>query len=158
MLECLIVVLPGIITAFIHSKLRKTMNWKRLPIYIILYSVCINLIILGGLWIIGMRNFNLFDMSLRFKIKWLILGLGLGLLGLLIEYIHRTKWSLRMHVMRMMERIIPAEKIQLVIDSRVMYVMKKIFPSTLLLVVTYTVFTPNALFLNNIGEFKINYN
>lgn len=134
MLEAAIVALPGIITALVQSKIEKNAGQKKILALAIIYTIFINLMIVGGLWIIGVRDFNLFDRSLRFKIKWFILGIVLGLLMVLSRYnISKTK---------------RAEQIN---------VLKRIFPPMLLFVVTYAVFTPNALFLNNINEFGVSY-
>lgn len=137
MLEILIVIFPGVIAAFAYYICNNSnINRKRLAALILFYTLSINLCILGGLYMIGMHHFNLFDMSLRFKCKWLILEFVLGVIITLIYWninmIYREKLSVSNHV-------------------------KRLIPAVAFLIVTCSIFTPSSLFLGNIDEFSISY-
>lgn len=138
MIEFLILIVPGIIATFLHSRFNSGPNrsntWKNITLSFIIYSVCINFLIYGALWMVGTRQFDLFSMSLRFKIKWILLGTILALL-LVISYKNLRSISLT-SLKNMLNRLIPA---------------------SLLLTVTYAVYTPSSLFLENIEEFLFSY-
>ncbi len=134
MLELVITVLPGILAFFVYRYLHQEVQWKKLLSCIVLYTAAVNFCILAGLKLIGMQDFNLFEMSARFKIKWIILELILSVW---------ITW-----VIRNIRKTDPAILKQL---------MKRLFPMTLFLVVTYAIFTPSSLFLGNISEFSLRY-
>lgn len=133
MLESLMVILPGIIAIFIYRIFNKEFQAKKLLLYILSCAIGSNFLIFGGLWLIGMRHFNIFEMSLRFKVKWLILEVVLIFLAAWVG------WNIRC-VYRQKGRH-----------------LKKLFPTVLFFIVTYAIFTPSSLFLGNINEFSISY-
>lgn len=134
MLECLIIIMPGVFAAFWHCRLNKAICLRNVLISALAYTAGTNLIVLSGLWIIGMRKFNLFEMSIRFKTKWLILGMLLGfLIPVMFNNVRKKSWSVYINM------------------------IKRIFPSALFLIVTYAIYTPSALFLGNIEEFMVDY-
>lgn len=128
MIVFLILILPGIIPAILNFRLNNTMNWRKALISFLPYTICINLIILAGLRIIVTWDLDWFAMSLRFKIKWLLLDIVLAVIIVCITNIRKISGMII-----------------------------KLFPASLFFTVTYAVFAPNSLFLNNISEFKINY-
>lgn len=140
MLEILIAIFPTIIAVLAYRLLYREMNvkenWKKILVLIAVYTVVSNLLILGGLHWIGMKSFNLFDMSARFKLKWLGLELAFGTVFTIIygnaKCIYEQKLSIKRQII-------------------------KFFPTVLFLNVTYAVFTPSSLFLNNINDFSISY-
>lgn len=134
MLELIIAVLPGILAFLIYRCSHQEFQWKKAVFYILLYTVTVPLCILAGLKLIGMQAFNLFEMSVRFKIKWILLEFVLSAwFAWVIRNIRKT-------------------------DSAVLkQIMKRLFPAALFLVVTYAVFTPSSLFLGNIREFSLRY-
>jgi len=134
MLELIIAVLPGILAFLIYRFSHQEFQWKRAFFYILLYMVTVPLCILAGLKLIGMQAFNLFEMSVRFKIKWILLEFVL------------SAWFA--WVIRNIRKTDPAVLKQ---------IMKRLFPAALFLVVTYAVFTPSSLFLGNISEFSLRY-
>ncbi|MDE7267515.1 MAG: hypothetical protein K2N89_08630 [Lachnospiraceae bacterium] len=128
--------MPGLVAALLHCVLNKKMNWKKILLIILSYAAFIDVLIFGALWMIGMRKFNLFEMSLRFKIKWLVLGLVLAsVLVWSLNNIRRTDWSVRM----------------------CLNTIKRILPAGLFFVITYAILTPSSLFLQNINEFSFQY-
>lgn len=140
MLESLIVIFPGIIAALAYCVCNYgvgfKINWRRLAALILFYIISINLCILGGLYMIGMRSFNLFEMGLSFKLKWLMLELALGVVITLVY------WNISMFC---------RQKLSLITH------IKKLIPAVVFLNVIYAVFTPSSLFLGNIDEFAISY-
>lgn len=137
MLESLIVICPGILAVLIYLKFNKKIQWPSLLAYIIFYVLGANFLVLMGLKLIGMQKFNLFEMSTRFKIKWIALEF---ILALPITWVIRSISSLREKNLSSCKKI-----------------MKGIFPATFFFIVTYAVFTPSSLFLGNINEFSIHY-
>lgn len=134
MLELVIVVFPGILAFLIYRYSHKEFHWKGLLLTVLFYTAAVNLCILGGLKLIGMQNFNLFEMGVRFKIKWIVLEFLLSAwMTWVIRNIRKT-------------------------DTAVLkQIMQRIFPVTLFLAVTYAIFTPSSLFLGNISEFSLRY-
>ena len=137
MLELIIAVLPGIL-AFeacrcIHRK-QPAFHQKKILLYILFYTVTTNLCILIGLKLIGMQKFNLFEMSTRFKVKWILLELALSFLITVIIFNIRNL-SL----------------------SSCKSIFQRLFPSMLFFIITYVIFTPSSLFLKNINEFMLSY-
>lgn len=136
MLECVILILPAVAASLFHCKLNNRMNLKKILICILPYTVCINFLIFSGLWIIGMRQIDLVEMSLRFKIKWLVLGLVIAFtLVWIFNNVRRSDWSVHM----------------------CLDMIKRLLPAALFFIVTYAVFAPSSLFLQNINEFSFNY-
>lgn len=107
---------------------------RQLLFYILFYTVFINVLILAGLKLIGMQKFDLFEMSVRFKIKWIILEI---VLSLAVARIDRNIRRFNISILK-----------QIII---------RFFPAVLFLTVTYAVFPPSSLFLENIDEFSIYY-
>lgn len=134
MIELIILTLPGVAAAILHCKLNRRMNARSILLSSVFYIICTNILIFAGLLLIGMRHFSLFDMSLRFKIKWLILGLFIAV------FICLTIKNLRG-----------------ISFSAIKHKVGRLFPAALLLTVTYAVFTPSSLFLDNIDEFLLDY-
>lgn len=134
MLELVIAVLPGIIALLIYRYTHQAFHPKKALFYILLYTLAVNLGILAGLKLIGMQSFNLLEMSVRFKIKWIALEVVL------------SAWIT--WVIRNIRKTDPVVLRQ---------ILKRLFPATLFLVVTYAVFTPSSLFLGNISEFSLGY-
>ncbi len=136
MLEFIIAVLPGILAVLIcRSKYGQIAgHGKKVLLYILFYTVITNVLIIAGLRLIGMHRFVLFEMSARFKIKWIILE---AVLAILIARISRNFGRLNLSILGQM--------------------MKRLFPAALFLIVTYAVFAPSSLFLENINEFSIHY-
>lgn len=134
MLELVIAVLPGILAFLTYRYSHQEFQKKKAVLYILFYTVMVNLSILAGLKLIGMQSFNLFEMSVRFKIKWIALEFILSLW---------ITW-----VIRNIRKTDPAVLKQ---------IMGRLFPATLFLVVTYAIFTPSSLFLGNISEFSLHY-
>lgn len=136
MLELIIAVLPGILAVLIcrrqYGKIAG--NGRKVLAYVLFYTVYTNVLIYAGLKFIGMQKFNLFEMSTRFKIKWILLEVVLTILFALVS--------------RNFARMNRAVLWQMI---------KRLFPATLFLVVTYAVFTPSSLFLENIDEFSLYY-
>ncbi len=134
MIELIILIAPGMLGCILHSKLNNYTNWKKIIICFITYTLCINFFIYGGLWLIGMKNFSLFDMGTGFKIKWLMLGLALAVMFVLTFVNIRN------------------------IDRNIFFnIIKRLLPASMLLTVTYAIYTPSSLFLENISEFLFNY-
>lgn len=115
-----------------HGK--NTPSLSKLAVYALFCTLSTNLIILAGLKCIGMQDFNLFQMSRSFKVKWLALE---GILTLLLTYILKNI----LHLNR----------------AHCKDILKRIFPSALFLSVTYAIYTPSSLFLSNIEEFSLHY-
>lgn len=140
MLEMLIVIFPAVIACLtyriFHSKINMKDDWKKILALIVVYALISNLLILGGLRWIGMKSFNLFHMSVRFKLKWLGLELGFGVVLTMIYGNFKCIYEQKLSILRQ---------------------FKKLFPSVLFLNITYAVFTPSSLFLNNIKEFTVSY-
>lgn len=134
MLELLIVVLPGIFAFLLYRYSQQEFRWKKLLLYVLFYTAAVNLVILAGLKLIGMQRFDLFEMSLSFKIKWIVLEIMLSAI---------VTWFIRS-----VSKQNPAMLKQM---------MRRVFPATLFLVVTYAIFTPSSLFLGNIDEFSLRY-
>ncbi|MCM1251626.1 MAG: hypothetical protein NC321_02300 [Clostridium sp.] len=137
MLELIIAVLPGTLAFFIYRLLHKKKqdsDRKTMLLYIISYTIITNLCILIGLKLIGMQKFNLWEMSARFKIKWIALELAITLIMSIVFF------NLRHISLSVCRRI-----------------LTRIFPVMLFLIITYAVFTPSSLFLENIDEFMISY-
>lgn len=136
MVESLVVFFPAMIAVVVYRIFNKEICVKKLSAYILFYVISTNFLVLLGLYLIGMGKFNLFEMSLRFKIKWLALEFVFSCIFTWIyanaRYIHRHELSVRKHC-------------------------KMLFPAALFLIVTYVVYTPSSLFLANINEFSISY-
>lgn len=134
MLEIIIAVFPGILAALIYYRTNKKLQWGKLFSYILFYTLFTNLCILSGLHLIGMERFNLFDMSTRFKVKWILLEFVLTLFfTIVIAYIRKLN------------------------PSACKNIIIRLFPATLFFIVTYAIYTPSSLFLANIEEFSIYY-
>lgn len=136
MLELIIAVLPGILAVLIcRIKYGKISGQgKKVLAHILFYTILTNVLILTGLKLIGMQRFHLLEMSARFKIKWIILEV---ILSVLIAWVSRNFGRLNLSILKQM--------------------MKRLFPAVLFLTVTYAVFAPSSLFLENINEFSIYY-
>lgn len=134
MLEVIIVALPGILAFLIYRFTHQEFYWKKAFFYILLYMAAVNFCILAGLRMIGMQEFNLFEMSARFKIKWIALEFVLSVW---------ITWVIR--------NILKTE------PAALKQIMKRLFPAVLFFVVTYAVYTPSSLFLGNIDEFSLRY-
>lgn len=134
MLELIILIVPGVAAALLHCRLNKMMQWKKIVLCALSYIICINLIIFTGLWIVGMRHFSLFEMSLSFKLKWLALGFALAVF-LIITFNNLRKMNIKAFTT----------------------IIKKMFPASLLFIITYAIFAPSLLFLENISEFPFSY-
>lgn len=136
MLELIIAVLPGILAFFAYKYTYRNQKFHKgkALLFILGYTVVVNLCIFTGLKAAGMQDFNLFEMSVRFKVKWILLEFALSVwITWIIRNIRRTD---------------PAALKQ---------IMKRLFPAVLFFVVTYAVFTPSSLFLGNIDEFSLRY-
>lgn len=126
----LVLILPGIIAALLYSKWSKAVSVKKILWGILFYTVGINLLISGVLWLMGVKKFNLFEASMVFKLGWFLLGTALAVVSAyLFNYYKKVNWLK----------------------------IKRILPSALFLAVTYTIFAPSSLFLQNINEFYLNY-
>lgn len=126
----IIMILPGIIAAFLHCKLRGIACKKNALYSLILYTISINLLIAGILWLVGIQKFNLFEVSLAFKLGWLVSGVVLAVvLAWFFNFYSKINWPK----------------------------VKRIIPPTLFLTITYAIFAPSSLFLENINEFYIEY-
>lgn len=140
MLETLIFIFPAIIAVLAYRLIHKESGvkkyGKKMLIPIAVYTMISNLLILGGLHWIGMKPFHLFDMSVRFKLKWL--GLEL-IFGMMLTIVWGGGKYIVHHRLSVLRRC------------------KKLFPAALFLNVTYGIFAPSSLFLNNINEFSVSY-
>lgn len=134
MLELIIVIWPAILALFVYRRTYREFDWKKASVYGLGYTAVVNFCILAGLKLIGMQKFNLFEMSARFKIKWILLELVLSAL---------LTWIIRN--IRITDRTVLKQ------------ILQSLFPPTLFFVVTYAVFTPSSLFLGNIKEFSLHY-
>lgn len=134
MLELIIAVFPGILAVLIYRRLHQEFHLKKALAYILFYTVMTNLCILVGLKLIGMQSFHLFEMSARFKVKWIVLELVLSLLMTVI-FLNIRSLSF----------------------SSCKRILKRLLPAMLFFIVTYAVFTPSSLFLGNINEFMLHY-
>ncbi|MCM1251625.1 MAG: sulfatase-like hydrolase/transferase [Clostridium sp.] len=134
MLEFIIIILPIIIAFLIYRKCYDKIYLKKITVCILFYLLIPNLLILIGLKCIGMQSFSLFEMSARFKIKWIALELALSIL---ITWIAGN-----------IRRLHPATVKQTAL---------RVFPAALFLIVTYAIYTPSSLFLGNIDEFSLHY-
>lgn len=140
MLESLMVILPAIMAVvayrIFHSKIDFITNWRTVIGLAVIYILGANLLVLGGLEMIGLGQFHLFEMGVRFKLKWLALEFVFGAMFTLIygnlRAVCTEKLSLRGQ-------------------------FKRIFPALLFLDVTYAIYTPSSLFLSNINEFAVPY-
>lgn len=99
-----------------------------------IFEIAINAIVLGGLWVIGMREFALFDMSLRFKAKYMLLGL---FFAVALPYSYKN--------LKCITKEIVKEKV------------KRLLPVSLFWIMTYAIFVPSSLFLGNIDDFRLDY-
>lgn len=134
MLEVIIAALPGVLAFLIYRYTHREFYWKKAFLCILLYTAAVNFCILTGLKLIGMQEFNLFEMSARFKIKWIALEFVLAVwITWVIRNIRKTE------------------------PAKLKQIMKRLFPAVLFFVVTYAVFTPSSLFLGNIDEFSLHY-
>lgn len=134
MLELIIVLLPGILAFLIYKLSHQPFHLKKASVCAVFYSVMVNLCIFAGLKLIGMHHFNLFEMGLRFKIKWIVLEVILSAwITWVIRNIRRTDPVILKQIAR------------------------KLFPPALFFTVTCAIFTPSSLFLGNIEEFSIHY-
>lgn len=131
-LSIIAIIAPGFGTAFLKSRHDGKMAWRKLFSRWLLYVLIINLVIYGSMFAIGMRRFDFLKMSAGFRIKWLLLGLGLALFCACVGF---PEWKKE----KCLDRI------------------RCVFPAALALTVTYAIFSPGALFLNNINEFKISF-
>lgn len=142
MLELIIAVLPGILAVVIYriqhgqnvGEGGGLTNRRNVLAYILFYTFFTNALILTGLHMIGMYGFNLFEMSVRFKVKWIVLEV---VISLLFAWTNRNLCRLNLAALKQMA--------------------KRLFPSVLFFLVTYAVFTPSSLFLQNMNEFSITY-
>lgn len=126
----IIMILPGIIAACLHCKLHGLMHKKKVLGYFITYTIGINILIAGILWLVGIQKFNLFEVSLAFKLGWLISGVVLAVaLAWFFNSYSRINWAK----------------------------VKRVIPVALFLTITYVIFAPSSLFLENINEFYIKY-
>lgn len=123
---------PGAVAALLKGGYDGKIEWKKLLIRWLLYTAVINLLLYGGLSAIGMKQFDFLKMSMRFQIKWLLLGLGLALFCSCMGFPVLEKEECLTRI-------------------------KGVFPAALALTVTYAVFSPSALFLSNINEFQLSY-
>lgn len=140
MLESLTVILPAVMAVaayrIFHLEINFKKNWKWIIGLAVIYIVSANLFVLGGLHAIGMERFHLFEMSVRFKLKWLALELGFGVVLTFIYGNLRTIYTHKLSLWRQ---------------------FKRLFPAILFLDVTYAIYTPSSLFLSNINEFALPY-
>lgn len=134
MLEIIIAILPGVLAYLICRYRNQEFHWKKVFFYILFYTAAVNLCILAGLKLIGMQEFNLLEMSVGFKMKWIALEFVL------------SAWIT--WVIRNISKTEPAVLKQ---------ILKRLFPAVLFFLVTYAVFTPSSLFLGNIDEFSLHY-
>lgn len=134
MLELIIAVFPGTAAFLLYKFSHQKFNPKKICAWILFYTVTVNLCIIAGLKLIGMQHFNLFEMSVRFKIKWIILeALLSALLTRVIKKIRETNPAVLKQITR------------------------RLFPTAFFFIVTCIIFTPSSLFLGNIDEFSIRY-
>lgn len=134
MLELIIAVFPGIAALFLYKLSHRTFTLKKAAACVLFYSAVVNLCVFAGLKCIGMHHFNLFEMSVHFKIKWIILEAALTVwLAWVIRNIRKTDLSVLKQIFR------------------------RIFPAALFFIVTCAVYTPSSLFLGNIKEFSLPY-
>lgn len=134
MLELMIVIFPGILAFLIYRRLYRELQWKKILFYILFYVAAANLCILAGLKLIGMQQFNLFEMSVNFKLKWIVLEF---VLSLVFAWIIRNISKQNLGMLRK--------------------TIRSVFPAALFFVVTYAIYTPSSLFLGNIDEFSLRY-
>lgn len=134
MLELIIAVFPGILAFLIYKLSHRKFTLKKISACVLFYCVIVNLCIFVGLKCIGMQRFNLFEMSARFKIKWIILEAVLSaLIAWMIKNIRSTDPGVLKQIVR------------------------RLFPVTLFFIVTCAIFTPSSLFLGNIKDFSLHY-
>lgn len=140
MLESMMVILPAVMAAatyrIFHSEVNFKKNWKGMGGLAVFYILGANLFVLGGLELIGLGQFDLFEMNVRFKLKWLVMEFAFGIVLTLIYGNIRTTLTQRLSLRRQ---------------------FKKLFPALLFLNVTYAIYTPSSLFLSNINEFAVSY-
>lgn len=80
MLACIALIMPGVLTALLYCRRRKTLEEKEIAKQILLHIVWINAMIYVGMWLVGMRRFRVSEMSIRFQVKWFLLGTVLGIM------------------------------------------------------------------------------
>jgi len=135
MIEVLLISVPAILTVTLYYiGIEEKVNWKKAGFLLIGGIILSNIVVRAGLWIIGMREFVLSDMGMRFKINYFILQCGI-LFGILTCFKLLCKKTRKDSLDR----------------------IKRIIPMELFLVVTFFVFMPSSLFLSNINEFGIPY-
>lgn len=134
MLEIIIAIFPGIIAFLIYRRSHTKIHWIKLLSSILFYTLFTNLCILLGLYLIGMRSFNLFDMSISFKVKWLLLEFVLAALVTVV--------------------IINIRNLSL---AACKHIFIRLIPAMLFFIVTYAIFTPSSLYFGNIKEFSLKY-
>ncbi len=136
MLAVMVLVFPAILAIVIYFTFHRkaAISLPKLTVYALFCTLSTNVIILIGLKLIGMQDFNLFQMSRSFKIKWLILEF---ILTIILTYILRN-------VLRL-NRVLCKD------------ILKRTFAPALFLSVTYALYTPSSLFLSNIEEFSLHY-
>lgn len=134
----LIKIIPGCIAAIWTTALRK--DWKtdrgKIKFFarLFFYGIGIHAVILGGLYVIGMRNFSLDEMSVSFKVKYLGLGMVFAL-----------------YVPFAIHNFVKLKK------EQYGEIWKLFLPVNLFLTVTYAVFIPSSLVVGNMGEFRTGY-
>lgn len=129
-----LLIFPGIIIALLLALHKKN---KRIHIFLIssvIWNIFLHLSMYAGLWLFDVRHFNIFEMSLRFKIKYLILEFLIAAFFFLICYFIKNRK-----------------------DKNIKDTILRMFPTSLFAIVTYAIFVPSSLFLQNIDEFKLNY-
>lgn len=136
MLSIMVLIFPAILAISIHLLLHRkiTPPLSKLAAYALFCTISTNLVILTGLKLIGMRDFNLFQMSVSFKLKWLTLEF---ILTIILSYVLRN--------IARLDRALCKD------------ILRKAFPPALFCSVTYAVYTPSSLFLSNIEEFSLHY-
>lgn len=126
--------LLGIIATIWSIVISKDKSAVKSIIKWIAYTVIINGIILMGLRLIGLQDFWIAWNGIRFKVKYICLGV---IFALFLPYAILNIRSLT--------------------KENITMIWKKFLPVNLFLTVTYAVFIPSSLVVGNMGEFRTGY-
>lgn len=132
MLTLAALIVPSIIATFIAYKKCPEIRGQWILYTELIMLVITNLPVWGMLWIVGMRQYDIFTMSSHFLIKWLLLGTSIGIFTV-------SGWI----------------KIKYEGMKKLGWDMMQIFPVAVFFAVTVLVYAPASLYLNNISEFNV---
>lgn len=133
--DLLVILIPSIIaTVLLYRNDLRQIGKIKIILTVLLWMAGINLTLFVSLYLIGINLLELTDIGIGFKIKYVILEMGLMCCALVVK--------------KLMQKTGRKQGLKHLV---------KILPETIFLIVTYVVFAPSSLFLSNIDEFSISY-